>query len=462
MEKGRRDDSLQRIIEDSWGRCATTLAVDDASPTIQIPGDFDPGAELVSRSRSALDGLTELDESVSVALSVADSRCRMLATSFTNSAMRETFESLGIVPGVVCSEELFGTTGVGLSHRYKLAVDTRGPDHYLNALKGMSCSAAPISLGNSRGLVQICSADDVPMSYLRLLRDMVRGAVESDLRRFVEGDTRVFENTGDTVLIFGELGTGKSRMALSLLDGTDYVVHNAVDATALGGNLWIRRVIADLRTDRRPILLEDIDLLGESQLRLITRALAATNSGWPRQVVATATPDLISQYGDGIAGPLVELFDHRYELTPLRMRRDEIGRIANAILAEVRQSDSVRLTREAIEILTRQPWPGNIRELRRALEIVAGKRSAGDIAAADLPDEYRARSRQIRILAPRDQRMHEAERDEIIRALREAEGNKSQAARELGMSRSNFYNRLAALGIHGAIASSDQTPSVGS
>ncbi|UUZ45553.1 helix-turn-helix domain-containing protein [Janibacter limosus] len=112
------------------------------------------------------------------------------------------------------------------------------------------------------------------------------------------------------------------------------------------------------------------------------------------------------------------------------------------MLADVAASDDVHLTPGVIHALTAQDWPGNLRELKAVITFAAGRRTHGGIALTDLPDQYRVAS-PAHTLTTRDR----AERDAVVAALRAFDGNKVQAARELGMSRTTLYTRIRQLRI---------------
>ncbi|MFZ2512132.1 MAG: helix-turn-helix domain-containing protein, partial [Gordonia sp. (in: high G+C Gram-positive bacteria)] len=91
-------------------------------------------------------------------------------------------------------------------------------------------------------------------------------------------------------------------------------------------------------------------------------------------------------------------------------------------------------------------WPGNLSEFAMVLDEAAETaraRGARTVDVADLPPDYRSNSRVARLLG-----LEQAERLAIIEALDAADGNKSHAAKRLGISRSTLYARIRALGIH--------------
>jgi transcriptional regulator of acetoin/glycerol metabolism len=102
----------------------------------------------------------------------------------------------------------------------------------------------------------------------------------------------------------------------------------------------------------------------------------------------------------------------------------------------------VHLTPGAVQALSAHDWPGNLRELRAVLAHAAARRTMGGIGLSDLPEQYRATAPVAPMAA-----LDRAERDVIVMALRSADGNKVQAARELGVSRTTLYARMRQLRI---------------
>jgi two-component system response regulator HydG len=90
-------------------------------------------------------------------------------------------------------------------------------------------------------------------------------------------------------------------------------------------------------------------------------------------------------------------------------------------------------------------WPGNVRELRTAIEHAVVLTRGDHIGVRDLPPALRAGSPaadQGRWLAQPDLTVAEAEKQLIIRALKEGAGNRTVAAQKLGMSRRTLHRKL--------------------
>jgi DNA-binding NtrC family response regulator len=134
----------------------------------------------------------------------------------------------------------------------------------------------------------------------------------------------------------------------------------------------------------------------------------------------------------------LQVFDIR--LAPLRERKTDILLLSEAFLQEIAKSfgrPPAGLTRDAREALLQHDWPGNVRELRNALERAAILCEGGLIGAPHLSLYTPRRPAQA---ATTD--LNLVERQTIETVMRECRGNKSKAAKRLGLSRTQLYGRL--------------------
>jgi len=135
----------------------------------------------------------------------------------------------------------------------------------------------------------------------------------------------------------------------------------------------------------------------------------------------------------------LQVFDIR--ITPLRERPADILPLSDAFLQEIGKSfgrPPAGLTRDAREMLLRHDWPGNVRELRNALERAAILCEGGLISAQHLALQRSARKTEPSTTTD----LNTVERDTIVQVMRDCHWNKSQAARRLGLSRTQLYVRL--------------------
>lgn len=139
-------------------------------------------------------------------------------------------------------------------------------------------------------------------------------------------------------------------------------------------------------------------------------------------------------------------------IPPLRERREDLPELCEALLRKVNrtlQFDVDGVSREAMELLMQYDWPGNVRELENVLErSVNLMDEVGDILPEHLPPTMRRPATKPALSNQEETKelagiMEEAEKQAIYKALETAGGNRSQAAKILGIHRSGFYQKLS-------------------
>jgi len=141
------------------------------------------------------------------------------------------------------------------------------------------------------------------------------------------------------------------------------------------------------------------------------------------------------------------------ELPSLEQRRDDIPLLVRHFLARFNQHSQSRtvIAEEAVHLLGSLPWPGNVRELENTVERLAIFCTSNAITADDvkrLTARETAASAAVGGARPLPAAtLLEMEREHILRALRDAQGNKSLAARRLGIERKTLYKKARRLGI---------------
>src|SRR5262249_33718843 len=140
-------------------------------------------------------------------------------------------------------------------------------------------------------------------------------------------------------------------------------------------------------------------------------------------------------------------------------RPDDILPLAESFLEELGRSmgrPAGGISRDAREWLLSYPWPGNVRELRNAIERAILLCDGGLITRAHLPVGTArtaappAPTAAGTLLAPHlaDMNVDAMERGMVVKALEEAKGNKSRAAKLLGLSRAQLYWRIEKYGLN--------------
>jgi len=210
-----------------------------------------------------------------------------------------------------------------------------------------------------------------------------------------------------------------------------------------GGSIFLDEV-GDLHEASQAKLLRVLQdgecqrLGGEQPIRVSVRVISATN----RPLDALIADGRFRQ----------DLF-YRLSVVPIRVpplreRREDVDDLVPYFLAEFCARNNVRaktIDPDVLTVLRQYDWPGNVRELRNAVERMAILTSAERITTDAVPLEIRSPAAPAR--SGLQQARDAAERDRIARALDQAGGNVSQAAKSLGIERTHLHKRIRALGL---------------
>jgi two-component system, NtrC family, response regulator HydG len=309
-------------------------------------------------------------------------------------------------------------------------------------------------------------------------------AVHDGLERIMAQARRVAAQE-TTLLLTGETGTGKTRLArlihqLSPRRDEPFLV---VDCGSLSPSLIESELFGHAKgaftgADReRPgklaaagtgtLLLDEVNSLplhlqgkllravdervfesvGSERLQPVkARLVAASNAPLEREVEA----------GRFRADLYFRLNVVGFFLPPLRDRRSSIPALAERFLrefAERNRPDVAGLAADAREALERYGWPGNVRELRNVIERAVALCRGPLVEAADLPEPIRhARPTRPAEEPPErpptlNQSKDETELRRILEALQKNDNKRARAARELGISRVGLYKKLQKYGL---------------
>ncbi|MBN6188937.1 sigma 54-interacting transcriptional regulator [Aneurinibacillus sp. BA2021] len=136
-----------------------------------------------------------------------------------------------------------------------------------------------------------------------------------------------------------------------------------------------------------------------------------------------------------------------FEIPPLRLRKGDILLLCDLFIKDLNKANGTSITgidSQAEQIMLGYEWPGNVRELRNVLERAMVFAESGKIQADDLPDYVLKKTVHPAASSSVLQQnlLNRAEQEAIQLALKKTGGNKSQAARLLGISRSVLYEKL--------------------
>jgi len=286
--------------------------------------------------------------------------------------------------------------------------------------------------------------------------------------------------TDATVLIVGPSGSGKERVARAIHDHSQRAskLMTAINCGALAESVLeselfghekgaftgadsLRRGLFE-NTNGGTIFLDEISettpgfqvkllrVLQERQIRRLgsnsyipvdVRILAATNADLGERIRAR-------QFREDLYYRLSVLTIH---LPSLEDRREDIPLLVRHFLGRFNERNSRQITvnEGAVNVLTRMKWPGNVRELENLIERAAILSTTGEVTAEDVERASGAGALSSAKAAVEEPvtTLKGAERQQIIRALREAAGNRSLAARNLGIERKTLYKKARRLGI---------------
>ncbi len=293
-------------------------------------------------------------------------------------------------------------------------------------------------------------------------------------RLFREIESAATLSTRTTVLIQGESGTGKELVARAihrigadtsepfvgvncgafsrgLLDDQLFghipgaftgasTTKDGVFAAAGRGTLFLDE-ITEIEWELQAKLLRAIQerevfpLGSDRAVSWQARLIAATNRDIDAQVQArTFRQDLFYRIN------VIRLF-----VPPLRERLEDVPLLVHRFLETFRTAGRPRrASPEFLDCLLAHPYPGNVRELKNAVERACALGRGATLEPGDLPPEFRDAIR------PGFKSLVEVEREHVIRALRLAQGKKVEAARHLDIDRNRLYRlvRKHAIGRH--------------
>lgn len=245
---------------------------------------------------------------------------------------------------------------------------------------------------------------------------------------------------GDWVVLEGEPGVGKIAMARAVHDsersGQHLRQHDAYAAEA-DPEAWLATVADELSTPGT-LLITHADALSSDLLDNLAELLVDIKEGASaaHQETWVVLTRVLPTTSDRVDSSIVPLFDRTITLTPLRHRSEDIAAMVPVLLRRISRNNDLRMSSRAMNQLRRNAWPGNAYQLRQVLRKIVRHKRSGTIELSDLPAECLAVGR--RMLSP----LESLERDAIVQALIDFDGNKNKAAEHVGMSRATIYRKI--------------------
>jgi DNA-binding NtrC family response regulator len=264
------------------------------------------------------------------------------------------------------------------------------------------------------------------------------------------------------VLLEGASGVGRKSVARQLHDYSYRrahpltVVDCAYHSEPLLMQWWLGTAEEPGYVDRAcggSVLIDNIDHLsanGQSGLLryLENREFNPTSRAASDQcrIIVGARRQLAEavEKGDFLSSLFTRLRMNRIRIPTLRERREDIPLLVQYFIQQWSVTSgrpAPEIDRDSLHLLLQYRWPANVRELRAAIEQMLINSGGASLTAGHLPPEISEGAPSGESYASLD------ERDQILRALDQAQGNRKKAASLLNISRATLYRRLERLGI---------------
>ena len=296
------------------------------------------------------------------------------------------------------------------------------------------------------------------------------------LKRIFHAMDRLLDNA-IPVLIEGESGTGKELVARAIhfngaRSGGPFVALNcgAIPATLLESELFghVRGAFTGASRDKVGVFEAAdggtllLDELGELPLEMQAALLRVLQSGEFKRVgetqerrvdvrIVAATNKTLKE--EVAAGRFREDLYYRLAavpltLPPLRERSGDIRLLVEHFLSALRDqglSQVAAINRDALKMLERSPWPGNVRQLEMVLKNACIFADGATLTPEDFsafPEITGAGGVGLKGARLSGRTLADIEREAIIQALKDNQGNKKRSAEKLGIDRRTLYNKL--------------------
>ncbi|GAA4930202.1 transcriptional regulator of acetoin/glycerol metabolism [Actinomycetospora succinea] len=234
---------------------------------------------------------------------------------------------------------------------------------------------------------------------------------------------------GERVAVAGPAGAGKAHTARRVLRGAGIADPVVVDPSL--DPAWWTTARTAARAGRG-VLVRRAHAVPDRDAGLLT-ALGETGA-----VLALALDT--DRASDTVLG-VVRRLATVVRLPALAQTPTHLPALVRSVLAELPEPERhSRLAPATWDLAAAWHWPGDVAELRATVVALARRARGGVVEPDDLPDELRARGRTPGLL-------ERAERDAVVGALRAADGNRTRAARALGIGRTTLYRKMREFGL---------------
>jgi len=416
------------------------------------------------------------------------------------SAAEEAFELLSRddFDVVITDLNMRGMNGIDLCHR--VAENRRDvPVIVVTAFGSLETAIATIRAGAFDFITKPFDIDEILLAVERAVRDR---SLRKEVRRLqtalehpsppIVGSSSVMHGIHEIiarvaasdvgVLVTGESGTGKELVAQAIhrrgaVPSGPFVAVNcaAIPEALLESELFghAKGAFTDAKVPRRGLFTEAnggtlfLDEIGEMPLSMQVKLLRALDERMVRPVGGNAAVPfharLIAATNRNLEAAVEErtfredlyyrIHVVHIDVPPLRVRGGDILELAQHFLQRSadRQGKAVAgISSSVAQRFLAYTWPGNVRELLNCVERAVALTRFEEITVDDLPDRIRAyKHTPLVVAADADEliTLDELERRYVVRVLEAVGGNKSSAARVLGLDRTTLYRMLDRFGL---------------
>ena len=454
----------------SWHRSqGYGVAPEEVTPV--FTGALDTGSLLYESAHRVLTDLRSTIAGEPVSLMVSDADGLVLARLGGDAGMLRSLDRVHLAPGFLFTERNAGTNGLGLSLADRAPALVRATEHYVTALRGYTCAAAPVldpvsgalagsinlttwSESSSELLLGLAQAAASATSALMLVRAggrTMRPSPRGEVVHVVGGhlapgsgdpcvsvawhaavaDAAAAVAAGRVTTVVGEPGTGKATLgalARRRLPVRQRLLH--VRAPESGDvAAWLALWTPELRDSDTCVILSGLHDLPAWAAGDLAQALTAVQGTGGPQRFLVAAPGFST-----IPDEIARLVDTVVEAPPLRHRAEDVLPLAEWFGHRERHR-AVAVTPRAARALAAYSWPGNVRQLRRVVREAVARTDVVDLQHLS-PEVLDGGSRHLT-------RLERLERDEIVRCLTTPGTTVTAAAEELGIGRATLYRKIA-------------------
>lgn len=339
-----------------------------------------------------------------------------------------------------------------------------------------------IQIGESKLIICFSELEEEPLKEANLIQNEFCGMIASSKKmKDIFAKVAKVSPTDMTVLIESPTGSGKEMLARAVHDlsprkDKPYVIMNcgAISQNlaeselfghekgaftgadqrhigcfeqANGGTVFLDEV-GELPLDLQAKLLRVLEYQsfkrvgGNEEIQVDVRVVAATHRDLSKMVAK-------EEFRQDL---LYRLYVFPLSLPALKERREDISILTTHFLTQLRQKDSIVISKEAMEKLENHDWPGNVRELKNTLMRSLILMENNEITAKDIEFLQSIKvnttsNQSFEKNQPISSSMEEFERNRILKALQNHNGDKNAAAKELGMGRSTLFRKIKNLNI---------------